>query len=345
MAKMLMPDNTVTGEGTLEHQIGGYKGDNKNSNRYASRFDLAPSDPRLNMDQRLDQRYSNYTYGKDSNYAQENAESLQGRGTTAAGQFTGQGDTASNRSLAAYGRDTPETNYYAANGALNKAGFTGDNQNDLYRQLMAYAAQGPGPSAAQAQLQSATNQNMGAQLALARSGRGMGGSAAAMGQAAFQNAGLAANAANQSAMLRAQEDQAWKQQQLAAYGMGGDVLSQQGQLQLGIADRGMAQSEFLTDAELRAQAQNDQAALAYGDQALAAYGTGATTDLAYEAEARANYENQLDAGIGYETNLSNQLAGKMQLESDREARDDARNASMWGTGMGLAEGVGAYFAD
>jgi len=103
-----------------------------------------------------------------------------------------------------------------------------------------------GPSAAQAQLQTGTNQALNSQLALARSGHGFGGGAAAMGLAQGNTAGIQANQANQSGMLRAQEDAAWRGRQAANLGT---VAGQQGQqvstnLQAGLA--GQAQNDAMT---------------------------------------------------------------------------------------------------
>jgi hypothetical protein len=67
-----------------------------------------------------------------------------------------------------------------------------------------------GPSAAQAQLQSGLNKSQAQSLAMARSGRGWGGSAGAMSQAQQQNAAMSQAAANQAAVLRAQEEAAFR---------------------------------------------------------------------------------------------------------------------------------------
>ncbi len=94
-----------------------------------------------------------------------------------------------------------------------------------------------GPSAAQAQLAQATNANQANALAMARSGRGFGGSASAMSQASNQRVGIQQEAANQSAMLRAQEDAAWRQRQAANLQAGANMGAQQA----GINDQHQAQ--------------------------------------------------------------------------------------------------------
>lgn len=73
-----------------------------------------------------------------------------------------------------------------------------------------------GPSAAQAQLNQATEAAQRQQYGMARTQPGGGG--AALRNAAFNSAGIAGNAANQSAQLSAQETQAHRQQQLQALG-------------------------------------------------------------------------------------------------------------------------------
>lgn len=70
-----------------------------------------------------------------------------------------------------------------------------------------------GPSGAQALLNQQNNRAMNTQLALARSGRGMGGNAAAIQQAGQNIGALQQDAGNQAAQLKAQEYAAWRQRQ------------------------------------------------------------------------------------------------------------------------------------
>ncbi len=112
-----------------------------------------------------------------------------------------------------------------------------------------------GPSGAQGLLNQQNNRAMSNQLALARSGRGMGGSAAAMSQAAQNIGALQQDAGNQAAQLRAQENAAWRGRQASnianaaginigaqsnaqtavnnAYGVGSNALASGGGLALG----------------------------------------------------------------------------------------------------------------
>lgn len=128
-----------------------------------------------------------------------------------------------------------------------------------------------GPSAAQAQLQSATNQAIAQQTALARSGRGWGGGAQAQSEAMRANAATGQQAANASAMLRAQEDAAWRQRQAANLGASS-------QLQQGIAGQYGGATTAAMDSYIRQQAQNDarvQGLLGLGQQGFAGYNQAA----------------------------------------------------------------------
>jgi hypothetical protein len=102
-----------------------------------------------------------------------------------------------------------------------------------------------GPSAAQAQLQSGTNQAMASQLAMARSGRGFGGNAAAMGLAQGNMAGIQANQANAASQLRAQEDAAWRQRQAGNLTNVAGMQGQQAQANLGAAVQGRSQNDAM----------------------------------------------------------------------------------------------------
>lgn len=102
-----------------------------------------------------------------------------------------------------------------------------------------------GPSAAQAQLQSGLNKAQASNLAMARSGGGFGGSASRSSQALRQNAAMGQEAANQSAILKAGEDAAWRQRQAANVGTAGGLFGGAGNLsatggQLGIGASGQA---------------------------------------------------------------------------------------------------------
>jgi len=110
----------------------------------------------------------------------------------------------------------------------NQAAALSGNATDIAGNL----AGASGQSAAQAQLQQGLNQAQASNLALARSGRGFGGSAAAMGQAVDANAAAGQNAANSSALLRFQGQQ-------AAAGIYGQAAQQQQQAALANSQQGL----------------------------------------------------------------------------------------------------------
>jgi hypothetical protein len=286
----------------------------------------AGDDSRLTQSQRIDQRYQNFTYGADQDYAQNRANTFQNAGTDAAGQFRSMGVGATGNADAARDRTAPETQFGAANATLGQGG-------SLYNRLTAFADAPAGPSAAQAQLQKGSDQAMAANLALAGSGRGMGDSAEAMRRAQFANAGQQATLANDSAILRAQEDQARQQNVLQAYGQGAGLLNQQAQTQAGMA-------QYLSDQELQNRSLNDQTALSYDQMGLDAYGQGIQGQLAYEQEARANLENELQANMGYE-DLTMQGAGiRQQKNLQDDQQDFDRDTQVYGAALGLASSAG-----
>lgn len=153
-----------------------------------------------------------------------------------------------------------------ASQARDRMAPTGDftQQNSTLNQLTGLEAQ-QGQSGAQAQLQQGTNMGMAQQLALARSGRGFGGNAAAMGQAQSNMAGISANQANQAAMLSAQENDAWRGRQASNLATAGGMFGQQANANL--------------NAGLQSTAQNDQASLGYLGFGGNMYGAGANTSL------------------------------------------------------------------
>lgn len=358
MARTLRGTSSYGGPGDFGPNSGnvGDEGNReRNLDKQQSLHNLSDVDPRLSAEQRLDQRYQNYTYGSDPYYAQNQATALQGEGNAAQQTLGGYGTQAWDTGTAIQGRATPATDFTEANNALGRVQAAGgaaqgteSNQSGLYNRLLSFADQPEGPSAAQAQMRAGTDEALNAQLSMARSGRGMGGGAAAMAQAQANSAGIISDQANNSAILRAQEEQQQRENILAAYGQGASVLNDQGSLALGRGDLALgeagqaaSQSEFLTDAELEAQAQRDTAGLGYQQLGLEGMQQGYATDLAYEQEARANYENELDANMGYEQNVTNLATGKMELQSAREQREADRSGQWIGAAMGgVAAGAG-----
>lgn len=102
------------------------------------------------------------------------------------------------------------------------------NQQMGLAAMLQQAAMGQGPSAAQSQLQSATDRGMQQAMAMAASGRG-DNTALNFRNAAWQQAGMGQQAANQSAQLRAQEMQSAQGglAQLLGGIRGGDFNNQQ----------------------------------------------------------------------------------------------------------------------
>jgi hypothetical protein len=199
---------------------------------------------------------------------------------------------------AAQNRVAPQGQFGEQNAALG--------QSLGYGQQLAGLEAQQGPSAAQAQLQQGTNQAISSQLALARSGRGFGGGAASAGLAQSNLAGLQANQSNQAAMLRAQEDAAWRGRQATNYGNAA-AISQ------GAGNQYGQQSQANLQANLQSTAQNDQAALGYLGQGATAYGNGVT----------GSFDGQ---------NIANQIRGQ---EMQGGENLDERNLRAWSAQQGF----------
>jgi hypothetical protein len=129
-----------------------------------------------------------------------------------------------------------------------------------------------GPSAAQAQLQQGLDQSMAANLAMAKSGRGFGGGASAMSEAARQNAIATQQAAGQSAQLRAQENAEWRQRQAANIGTAAGVMQGIGAQQTGLgaqqSQAGVQAGQAATQAGFEMGQQAAQFGLQQGQQGM-----------------------------------------------------------------------------
>jgi len=211
--------------------------------------------------------------------------------------------------------------------------------------LMDFANGGPGPSAAQAQLNLALNQGMNNQLALARSGRGMGESAASLSQAGRNQAQLAGMAQDQSAALAAQEQQAWQAQQANALAGAGNLYG---------AGRAadMAAAGYYTGAQQTQTGLNDQYSLGLGglsNDALSNAGNlnlGAGSNQLGVASGQMSVEQlgaqinaaQLASNNAYEQNLTNIFAAQQGVGGSAPGTD-------WGGIIGgLAGGVAGFAA-
>jgi hypothetical protein len=230
------------------------------------------------------------------------------------------GTTAAQRSAAADGRTTPGTNYGGSDTAVGANRINAADQRGIAQRLQAFA-DGPAPaSAAQAQLERGKNDALAAGLTLARSGGGFGESAASLGQAGRQATSAVSDAATASAGLRAEEDQAWREQQLQAFGQAGDIYA--GARSADLAEAGLlgGQAEFMTDAELRAREQSDAAALGWAGVQQGAYGQ--------QLDALGMQSGMQDLGTGYEFDaLATDLAAEEAALGGRVSQEEINQAN------------------
>lgn len=276
-----------------------------------------------------------YMYGRDPSAAQSAVDRAWSTGDSAmasgrAGQQFGLG--------VAYGGANLMNQRTADAQAFNQRGvLQGDygNQNATLGQLMALEQQ-RGPSAAQAQLQSGTNQAMASQLALARSGRGMGGNAAAMGLAQGNMAGIQANQANQAAMLRAQEDAAWRQRQAGNMGTVAGMQGQQSQANLGAALQSRGQNDAMYSDMIGRGQDAYFAGAGAGMQGFGMGIQGAQASLAGQGVANDIRGQELNAGLTLEDNVLRQWAAKNDLNLAQQQRQDQQDAAALNAGSTLA---------
>lgn len=181
---------------------------------------------------------------------------------------------------------------------LNASGYAGD---------LAMLEATQGPSAAQAQFNVLQNQAMQDNLALARSGSGFGESAQAMSQAINANALAGQDAANQAAILRAQEDQAWRQRQASNLGAAA-------QLGLGAGQQYGEQAQFqatLEQTQANSNAQNYLQAMSLAtDQTQAAAATG-LQGLAQQGQLTESAANTYLASLVQSGQLTQQAADNL----------------------------------
>jgi Chaperone of endosialidase len=221
-------------------------------------------------------------------------EQYQGAAGAAQGTAQSGAAAATDRAGVIAARSAPTANYGRANATQSQTDRT-------LAALDTFASRQDGPSGAQAQLRQATNTGLATQLAMARSGRGFGGGAASMGQAQANMAGISANAANESAQLRAQEFATARQRELAALdtAMGG---------RLNLGQQQIGQSQFDTSSQLQQTGMNDAASNAQNQLALQYQQYGLNAGLGYGqlGEQTALQHQQL----GENSNLSHQQLGE-----------------------------------
>jgi len=319
-----------------------------------------------------------FMYGRDPNYATDTAAAERAHAAAAESDMYGQASKAINTGaqmgadISGYGQQIGSTLGGMAQTAIGQgaamqgrtlsADYQGANsvfqvaKNDA-SQLSALE-QAQGPSAAQAQLQSGLNQSQASNLALARSGHGFGGSASALSQAVGANAAAGQQAGNSAAMLKAQEDAAWRARQAQNLQGAAGISS-------GVANA--LQGQGLSQAQLQAQvmAENDQAQAALTGQGLQAYGAagqlglsgltsgasatqaGQTLGLQGSQAAAGQYvTGEQMAGINMtaqqQADLTREqgLLQKQGIEAGVAASNQAAVNSGWGTALSTAAAIG-----
>lgn len=247
-----------------------------------------------------------YALGQDPNWLANFSQNTGYIGQDA-NALRGQGDRLGSASNAVQNRATPTTNF-------GRSQAMSGQQTGAADWLTSYANGPQGPSAAQAQLQQGANQAMQQSLALARSGSGFGESAAGLAQAQRANADTMATTANQAAQLRAQEDQAFRQQQLGAVSTAADIYG-------GAAGRESDQARFATEAELNAQAQRDAQQLGLGAQSIEAQNLGIQGGLAAQGMGLDAAQAELDARIARDSTAANLYGTEAGVFDSRLKRD------------------------
>jgi hypothetical protein len=240
----------------------------------------------------------------------------------------------------------PQQNINLANSQSGNLDSSRNQQELQLQSLNRYANRGPGPSAAQALLGNQTAAAQRGNLALARSGRGTG-SAANMRAALGQNANMQGAANNQAAALSAQEEQAWRQQQLGAL-----TAAQQGAAGIRAGDAGLRGQDIgLTGQQLQADltsrgqnfglANNQlQADLGSRGQNMNYAGTLGQQALGWQEAGQGwaglgNQQDQLALGYGNLGNQYNQTAqgaDQLALGNENLAREWAAQGQQGGMG-------------
>lgn len=269
-------------------------------------------------------------------------------------QARGYGTQAGNRAIA------PTAGYSGAQGDMQGQQRSAGQLAGYGAQLQRMAGQPEGPSAAQAQLQAGTNQALASQLALMRSGGTAGQSAAAGDSARFNSAGIQANQANASAALRAQENAAYRDRQLATMGLAGQMQSAAGGMYGQGADRATQQAQFDAQNRLNQQQLNDQTALAGFGLGSQAYGRGYDQQLAAQQAASAAsqagygayYQGQQGAmnaqlanmrgGEAYEGQLGDMYSAELGHQRGMRDLDQQKSKDTVGAFMGMYEGAADY---
>ncbi len=238
------------------------------------------------------------------------------------GRYGQQGDIYRKNATDAQLRGAPQANYGQANADYADQAQAREAQMAGANRLTEFAMRPQGPSAAQAQLQNATDQSMAANLALAGSGTGMGDSSEAMRRAQFANAGALATAANDSAMLRAQEDQAYRQQQMQGLGMAQDAYSGVRSGDMGSRGQSMDQAQFGVESELQNRGLNDAFTQGMVD-----------ASMGYDQMYYDTYQDELNAAQQYEAIRQGAATANAQQDQARDGQLLGMASSVAGLAM------------
>lgn len=256
--------------------------------------------------------------------AQDTGNRYAGEFGDVARRAAGLSQEAGNRGLGGY-----RGNLSGYTEAAKQAAQSRQMQTGAFGQLQQFA-QGPiGPSSAEAQLTQATNANTQNALALARSGRGMGGGAAAMRQAIGQNAATQQQAVGQMAQLRADENTAFQQQRLNALTQMGGLATQTATTDQGLANLGLDRAKYESDVALKGQTLNDQSAQAWANQQAQALNAGLGSEVGAQTQALNIQEMALGARQA-EYNAAAAQAGAAQAAAvqQQQRRDAFTNAAI-----------------
>lgn len=295
--------------------------------------------------------------GNGSNYTNQIAAALANRGNvadqTGAG-LQGQAASAYGAAAAAQGTSAPQIQQDAADrqrqlaalgGTVNSAGsLTG-----AAGQLQQLGTDGMPMGLAAAQLQQGENANMNQSLALAHSGRTLGGGAANLQQAQFQNAQTGQVTNQQAATANIAEQQQNQQFKLNAlggaqqgYGAAGGLYGQAGTQAGGVnqTDLGVQQ----TNAGLQQQQAgiNNQTSSTFGN-----IGQGLNSSaLGYE-QLGANYQQQGTGVLGTQLqaneNLGGANIGQGNINMQNQINTNNANNAVLSSGLqSLAQGVKSY---
>ena len=190
--------------------------------------------------------------------------------------------------------------------------------------INSYVDQGPGESQALAQLRMAQEQNLGAALSMARSGRG--NAAGNMKMAISENAATNAQTNQQAALLRANEADLWRGRQLQGMGLAQDAAGTMRSQDLGAAQ---AQGQHALGREQIAS--NVDVSRAGLEQGLAQFNAGESNNASI---ANAQLGTQAALQNAEQSNLGARLNAQLGTEAavQQASLANARNVAMGQTG-------------